>query len=500
MTISTTENKVSYNGNGVTTVFAFPYLFFANSDLLVYSVDSLGALTLLTLTTDYTVTGANDEGGGTVTTLVAPATGRQLLIVRQLSLTQETDYIEGDPFPAESHERALDRLTMITQQIQEQADRALSLPVQSSGVSTELPAPVANAFIGWNSAADGFQNNTGVADAPVSVAMAPVVAAETLADGRTAFGATLVGDSVFTAVSAAAARSALSAAGSGAVGSSGLTMATGRLLGRTTASSGAIEEISVGGGLALAGSVIAAAIRGYIDGLTMSTAGSSTTMTIGAGQATDSTNAVTMSLVASISKTTSAWAVGTGNGGLDTGSIANSTWYYFYLIRRPDTGVVDVIFSLNSTSPALPTNYTQFRYIGAGLTNGSGQWVAFRQVGDEFYWSTPVQDFNGAGSATASLLTISVPRGRKVKGYFNLWVSANSNGIYVSDPDNADVAPQNSAVSPFSTFGFGSASFSGSIAAQCWTNTSAQIRRREINTGTVGVATLGWTDLRGRNA
>ena len=50
---------------------------------------------------------------------------------------------------------------------------------------------------------------------------------------------------------AAGARSNLSAAGSGAVGSSALTMTTARLLGRTTASTGAIEEITVGSGLTL---------------------------------------------------------------------------------------------------------------------------------------------------------------------------------------------------------------------------------------------------------
>ncbi|MFN7610988.1 MAG: hypothetical protein ACK5QX_08650, partial [bacterium] len=185
---------------------------------------------------------------------------------------------------------------------------------------------------------------------------------------------------------------------------------------------------------------IATLLRGYIDGLTMSTAGSSTTMTIAPGEATDSTNLVTLELAASISKTTGAWAVGSGNGGLDTGSIANSTWYYFYLIRRPDTGVVDVVFSTNSTSPTLPTNYTQFRYIGAGLTNGSGQWVAFTQVGDEFYWSTPVLDINAAGSTSAQLATLSVPRGRKVKVFANV-TSGTQMQVYLSDPANADVAP-----------------------------------------------------------
>ena len=46
----------------------------------------------------------------------------------------------------------------------------------------------------------------------------------------------------------------------GAITTSGLTQATARLLGRTTASSGAVEEISVGSGLSLsAGTIIAAA-------------------------------------------------------------------------------------------------------------------------------------------------------------------------------------------------------------------------------------------------
>lgn len=45
---------------------------------------------------------------------------------------------------------------------------------------------------------------------------------------------------------------------SGAVTSSGLTMATARLLGRTTASTGAVEEISVGAGLTLASTTISA--------------------------------------------------------------------------------------------------------------------------------------------------------------------------------------------------------------------------------------------------
>ena len=55
------------------------------------------------------------------------------------------------------------------------------------------------------------------------------------------------------------ARTALGAAASGAATASGITMATARVLGRTTAATGAIEEISIGSNLTLVGGVLSAA-------------------------------------------------------------------------------------------------------------------------------------------------------------------------------------------------------------------------------------------------
>ena len=63
------------------------------------------------------------------------------------------------------------------------------------------------------------------------------------------------------ATTAANARTNLGAAASGAITASGLTMDTARLLGRTTASSGAVEEISVGSGLSLAGGSLTANVN-----------------------------------------------------------------------------------------------------------------------------------------------------------------------------------------------------------------------------------------------
>ena len=89
------------------------------------------------------------------------------------------------------------------------------------------------------------------------------------------------------ATDAGTARSNLSAAASGAVGSSGLTMNTARMLGRTTASAGAIEEISIGTGLSLsAGTLSSTASGGTVTSVDAS--GGTTGLTFTGGPVTGS--------------------------------------------------------------------------------------------------------------------------------------------------------------------------------------------------------------------
>ena len=73
--------------------------------------------------------GISDNGasGGTVTMVTAPASGTTLVLLRNTALTQETGYVANDPFPAETHEDALDKLNMQTQELQEELDRSLAM-------------------------------------------------------------------------------------------------------------------------------------------------------------------------------------------------------------------------------------------------------------------------------------------------------------------------------------------------------------------------------------
>ena len=251
---------------------------------------------------------------------------------------------------------------------------------------------------------------------------------------------------------------------------------------------------------------VSSVMRSSLAGLTLSTAGASATMSIAAGQATDSANAVVMNTAAT-SKTTAAWAVGAGNGGLDTGAIANNSWYHFYLIRRPDTGVVDAIFSLSATAPTLPASYTQYRRIGAGRTNGTAQWTPFIQDGDLFQWLTSFADVSVVNPGTAAVLrTMTVPFGINVVALIQVSLintgTAGTAFNLFSDPAITDVAPS-TLLSDIA----GPANVAGSNAysagrLQVRTSNVQNIRTRlsfsDVSV-TLTINTTGWIDTRGKS-
>ena len=160
MTVSSTSNRKTFTGDGVTVAFGTsPVVFFDQDDLTVYKVvTATGAATLQTITTDYTVTGGSGSTG-TVTAVVAPAVGETYVIVRELDLVQEVDFVNNEATDAEVAEDALDKLTMMCQQLYARVSRAFTLADSDvSGASTTLPTPVATTLIGWNSAATALQN------------------------------------------------------------------------------------------------------------------------------------------------------------------------------------------------------------------------------------------------------------------------------------------------------------------------------------------------------
>jgi hypothetical protein len=157
MTVSSTTTKNSYAGDGSTTAFSYTFKIFDEDDItVVLRNNSTGAETTQTITTNYTVSGVGNAGGGTVTFVTAPPTGNTVVLLRITPLTQLTDYTPNDPFPAESHEDALDKLTFITQELQEEVGRSLKLSQTNEIATAEFTTGAtarANKILGFD--ADG---------------------------------------------------------------------------------------------------------------------------------------------------------------------------------------------------------------------------------------------------------------------------------------------------------------------------------------------------------
>lgn len=240
--------------------------------------------------------------------------------------------------------------------------------------------------------------------------------------------------------------------------------------------------------------------RGEIGGLEISNnvTDQGNDIDIAVGAARDSTNAVDIILTSALTKRLDAsWAVGTNQGGLDTGSKATSTTYHVWLIKRSDTDVEDVLFSTSASSPTMPANYDFRRLIGSIRTDGSSNILQFVQEGDYFLLKDPVVDVNVSNlGTTATLYALSTPSGLKtialVDGYFSN-SNAGNNACYISSPDQTDTA----ASSLYNVLDIGTGP--GNIQMQILTDTSRQIRARaDTASSNLRIQTRGWIHNRGR--
>ena len=174
-------------------------------------------------------------------------------------------------------------------------------------------------------------------------------------------------------------------------------------------------------------------LRGYLGGLTMSndSASPNTFIDTSVGVA-DSDDAMTMMTLgtAFTKNATAAWAAGTGNGCLDTGTFQASMWYHLFIIANTTTGAVDELCSTSATGPTRPSGYNKQRRIGSFKTDASSHILAFTQSGGQFLWKNAVADVNNApiSSTTATYPVISVPPGVSVTAVTNIGVDNSSGG------------------------------------------------------------------------
>jgi hypothetical protein len=136
--ISNVPRRVVYAASG-TGPYAFTFEILDETDIAVYK-----ASTLLTLTTDYTVT-INADGTGEVD-LVATAGTSNITIVGAKNIQRTTDFTTGGDLFADALNDELDNQTIFIQQVAETAERGLKAPVTDpTDIAMTLPAKASRA-------------------------------------------------------------------------------------------------------------------------------------------------------------------------------------------------------------------------------------------------------------------------------------------------------------------------------------------------------------------
>ena len=179
MTIVNTQVTITYAGNGTTTSFPVPFPFFGPDELGVYRQDAAGTQTTLTRGVDYTVSGGAGATG-TVVTGLAPASDITLIIRRRTARTQQVEYDDFDPFPATTHETALDRLTAQGQEADESQNRSIRKAIGHAAIAA-LPAGTGfGMWLSFDASGNPIYAAPSAGTVPISAAMQPLVAAGTL--------------------------------------------------------------------------------------------------------------------------------------------------------------------------------------------------------------------------------------------------------------------------------------------------------------------------------
>ena len=134
--ISNVTRRVVYSASG-TGPYAFTFEILANTDIAVFRDD-----TLLTLTTDYSVTIASN-GTGSITLVATPTGATQIAIVGNRTIQRTTDFVTGGDFFANTVNDEMDQQTIFAQQNAEGLQRALSAP-QTDPTSINMTLPRAS--------------------------------------------------------------------------------------------------------------------------------------------------------------------------------------------------------------------------------------------------------------------------------------------------------------------------------------------------------------------
>lgn len=247
----------------------------------------------------------------------------------------------------------------------------------------------------------------------------------------------------------------------------------------------------------------------FLSGLTLTNnvANPGTDIDIAPGVARNSVGTLSLRLGASLTKrlqSVGAWSAGAGGNGLFSGARANSTWYHLFLIRNDADGTIDAGFDTNISAANKPAGYGSYQRVGSFKTDGSGNIIAFINVGRLFKWKLPIRDallLNQSIGSSSSNITLSTPPGIRVLADIQVATYGSGQWTYARSPDASAVtmvAVTDNLPSWLAGVGANTADVDFlAFADRPLTGTASDIvlQWHLLGAGDIALTTLGWTEI-----
>ena len=166
MTVNTTPVETNYTGNASTTVFALTFAFAANAHVKVYLAGVLQ-------NSGYSITGAGNPSGGTLTFSAAPGNGVAIKARRVTPLTQDIDVVNNATVFASSLETGLDYALLRQQEeVFDRVQLGITFAIDAAAVAADAASAVASAAsaLASKNAAEAAEANAETAEANAQTA------------------------------------------------------------------------------------------------------------------------------------------------------------------------------------------------------------------------------------------------------------------------------------------------------------------------------------------
>ena len=322
--------------------------------------------------------------------------------------------------------------------------------------------------------------------------------------------ASVTGRAVLAAADGVAARAAIGEMLTANIADAAVTLvkmanlATAKLIGRSSGSTGVPQAVGLGDGLAMSGSnvqAIGGAPRGYINGFTMTWVNGDN-LSFSAGVARSSGNTVSIARDSSMTSKdlTIGWQAGSSGGMKAAGlAMANDTWHIFAICKADGSDTDFLAHTSTNPNADLPSGYTVYRRIGSIIRSG-GAIRQFFQDGNQFQFADTVADVAAVNPGTGGVThTLTVPTGlgcvrADFAGSVVCTAGVSRFGHYFDPAVNAEPGTSGRAHLSSGTSS-GTSRASGQFTIR--TNTNAQIQSRfDSSSGTMThyITTRGWYD------